>query len=190
MPEALPVEPDELGPRVLAIVGPTAIGKTGVAEEIAVRLGTELVSADSMQVYRRMDIGTAKPPVAERRVPYWCLDLVEPGSPFSAALYQIEARTAIEDIADRGMLPMMVGGTGLYLRAALDRMDFPRGERRDSPKREGFEEYAATHGNEALYALLVERDPVSAAVVHRNNTRRVIRALEMLDVGVSYADQR
>ena len=175
--------------RVIAIVGPTAVGKTALAEELSVRLGGEIVSADSMQVYRGMDIGTAKPPATERRVPYWCIDLAEPGEPFSAALFQRAAREAIGDIVGRGKLPVIAGGTGLYVRAAVDPMEFPSGNQTGAP-RAAFEAYAAEHGPEALYALLEERDPESAAVIHRNNTRRVVRALEMVDDGISYALQR
>jgi tRNA dimethylallyltransferase len=175
--------------RVLAVVGPTAVGKTALAEELAVRLGGEIVSADSMQVYRGMNVGTAKPPLAERRVAYHCLDLVDPGEPFSAALFQSAARAAIADIAGRGRLPILAGGTGLYLRAALDTMEFPAGEQRGNPVRAAYEAFATEHGAEALHTLLAERDPDSAAVLHPNNVRRVVRALEMADEGVSYAHQ-
>ena len=180
---------DSLPTRVLAVVGPTAVGKTSLAEEFAVRLGGEIVSADSMQIYRGMDIGTAKPPLSERRAPYHCLDLVEPGSAFSAALYQRVARAAIDGIARRGCLPVVAGGTGLYVRAALDRMEFPRGEQAENPVRERYELFAAENGPGALHQLLAQRDPASAALLHPNNTRRVIRALEMADEGVSYAQQ-
>jgi tRNA dimethylallyltransferase len=166
------------------------VGKTALAEELAVRLGGEIVSADSMQVYRGMDIGTAKPHADARRVPHWCLDLVEPGQPFSAAIFQRAARSAIADISGRGKLPVVAGGTGLYVRAALDPMDFPAGEQSNNPVRAGYEALAEANGPEALYALLLERDPESAAVIHQNNTRRVVRALEMLDDGVVYAVQR
>ena len=175
--------------RVLAVVGPTASGKTALAEELAVRLGGEVVSADSMQVYRGMDIGTAKPPMGERRVAHWCLDLAEPGSPFSAALYQREARAAIADIRARGTLPIVAGGTGLYVRAALDPMEFPAGRQTGNESRDRYEAFAAEYSPQALHALLAERDPESAAMVHPNNVRRVVRALEMLDDGVSYAQQ-
>lgn len=175
--------------RVLAVVGPTAVGKTALAEELAVRLGGEIVSADSMQVYRRMDVGTAKPPIAERRVRYHGLDLADPGEPFSAALFQRASRAAIDDITSRGMLPVVAGGTGLYVRAALDAMDFPAGEQAENPVRARYEAYAAAHGGAALHALLAERDPDSAAAIHPNNVRRVVRALEMADEGVSYAEQ-
>jgi tRNA dimethylallyltransferase len=176
--------------RVLAIVGPTGVGKTAVAEEVALRLGSEIVSADSMQIYRGMDIGTAKPPLDARRVPYWGLDIVNPGTPYSAALYQQAAREAIEDISARSMTPIVAGGTGLYVRAALDDLSFPAGEQKDNAVRRYYEEYAQANGAPALYELLVDRDPDSAAVIHQNNTRRVVRALEMLDGGLPYVEQR
>ena len=175
--------------RILAVVGPTASGKTALAEELAVRLHGEVVSADSMQVYRGMDIGTAKPPVSERRVAHWCLDLAQPGEPFSAALYQREARGAIADISARGALPIIAGGTGLYVRAALDPMEFPAGEQTGNASRARYAAFAAEYSPQALYALLAERDPESAKMVHPNNVRRVVRALEMLDEGVIYAQQ-
>jgi tRNA dimethylallyltransferase len=175
--------------RVIAVVGPTASGKTALAEGLAMRLDGEVVSADSMQIYRGMDIGTAKAAQARRRVPHWCLDLVEPGQPFSAALYQREARQAIADIDARSKVPIVAGGTGLYVRAALDDMEFPAGEQDANPARERYEALAAEKGAEALHALLASRDPESAAAIHPNNVRRVVRALEMCDEGVSYARQ-
>jgi len=181
--------PDSCRPHVLAVVGPTAVGKTAIAEELALRLGGEIVSADSMQIYRGMDIGTAKPPLEERRVPYHGLDLVEPGQPFSAALFQRYARDAIEAISSRNRIPVIAGGTGLYVRAALDRMEFPAGEQADNQRRDEYERYAADNGPDALHALLAVRDPDSAAAIHPHNSRRVVRALEMADQGVSYAQQ-
>jgi tRNA dimethylallyltransferase len=175
---------------VIAIVGSTGVGKTAVAEELAALIEGEIVSADSMQVYRGMDIGTAKHPSASWRVPHHCLDLVDPGTPYSAALYQVDARRAIDDIALRGRVPVLVGGTGLYVRAALDEMHFPAGHEA-SPTRASLQSELERHGPESLYALLVERDPNAAALIHRNNTRRVIRALETLeDSGVSYAETK
>jgi tRNA dimethylallyltransferase len=174
---------------VVAIVGPTGVGKSAVGEEVAVRLRGEIVSADSMQVYRGMDVGTAKRPPDSRRVPHWCLDLVDPGVAYSAALYQVAARSAIDGILARGAVPVVVGGSGLYVRAALDDMVFPSGQR-TSPTRERLEQMAARLGPEGLHAYLAERDPKAAALIHRNNTRRVLRALEMLEGdSVSYADQ-
>lgn len=177
------------GVRVLAVVGPTAVGKTALAEDLAVRLGGEVVSADSMQVYRGMDVGTAKPAPGERRVTHHCLDLVDPGEPFSAALYQVAARTAIADIAARGLLPVVAGGTGLYVRAVLDDWRFPPGEQAENRVRAGYEAMATEKGGAALHAMLAERDPGSAVLIHPNNVRRVVRALEMLDAGESYARQ-
>lgn len=174
--------------RVIAVVGPTAVGKSAVAEEMAVRIGGELVSADSMQVYRGMDVGTAKPPRSARRVPHHCLDLADPQDPFSAALYQRAARSAIDRIAGGGAVPMLVGGTGLYVRAALDDWDFPPGAR-ISPEREAILALGAKLGPEGLHALLAERDPEAAALIHPHNVRRVVRALEMAAEGSSYAEQ-
>lgn len=153
------------------------------------RLDGEIVSADSMQIYRGMDIGTAKPTPSARSVRHWCVDLMEPGQPFSAALYQREARHAIDDIDARGKVPIVAGGTGLYVRAALDNMEFPAGEQQANPARERYDALAAEKGAEALHALLASRDPESAAAIHPNNVRRVVRALEMHDEGVSYARQ-
>ena len=115
-------------PHPIAIVGPTGVGKSAVAEVVALRLGGEIVNADSMQVYRGMDIGTAKTPPADRLVPHHCLDLVDPGESYSAALYQRDARAAIAEILARGAVPVVVGGTGLYVRAAFDEFEFPSGE--------------------------------------------------------------
>jgi tRNA dimethylallyltransferase len=175
---------------VIAVVGPTGVGKTAAAEDLAVRLGGEIVSADSMQVYRGMDIGTAKHPRDSWKVPHHCVDQVDPGTPYSAALYQRDARARIDDVAARGKVPVLVGGTGLYVRAALDEMRFPAGHAA-SQTRSALQSELDAHGPEALYALLVERDPDAAALIHRNNTRRVLRALETLeDAGVSYADTK
>lgn len=175
-------------PRVIAIVGPTAVGKSAVAEALALAHAGEIVSADSMQIYRGMDIGTAKQPVSKRAVPYHCVDLVEPGTPYSAALFQRDARAAIADIAGRERVPVLAGGTGLYVRAALDDLEFPSGER-TSGAREELEAELRVLGPDGLHALLEQTDPAAAALIHPHNTRRVVRALEMQRVdGVSYAD--
>jgi tRNA dimethylallyltransferase len=133
-------------------------------------------------------VGTAKPRPADPRVPYHCLDLVEPGEPYSAALFQQDARAAIAGIAGRGAWPVLAGGTGLYVRAALDDMTFPPGEL-DSATRARYEALADGLGAQGLHDLLAQRDPASAELVHPNNVRRVVRALEMLDQGSSYAEQ-
>ena len=175
--------------RVLAVVGPTCSGKTALAEELALRLGGEVVSADSMQVYRGMDIGTAKLPPDRRRVPHHCLDLVDPGTPYSVALYQRDARAAIDGVLSRGLLPVVAGGSGLYVRAAIDDMRFPPGDAA-SPARVRYEKILREQGGVALHELLITLDPDSAALIHPGNARRVVRALEMLEEdGPTYAEQ-
>jgi tRNA dimethylallyltransferase len=172
---------------VVAVVGPTASGKTVLAEGLARTLGGEIVSADSMQVYRGMDVGTCKPP-EPRSVTYHCLDLIEPGEPYSAARFQADARCAIQDIHDRERLPIVAGGTGLYLRAALDDWEIPQGHGGTDVRR-GLELELREIGPAAMHARLTRVDPGAARVIHPNNSRRVIRALEMTASGVSYADQ-
>lgn len=142
-----------------------------------------------MQIYRGMDIGTAKMMPEECSAPLRLVDIVNPGVAYSAALYQSDARAYVERLLGEQRLPVFCGGTGLYLKAALDEMDFPSGELEDE-RRAGYQELAERIGEEALHALLAERDPESAAVIHPHNVRRVIRALEMHDDGVSYAEQK
>lgn len=173
----------------IAIVGPTAVGKSDVADRLAARLSSEVLSCDAMQIYRGMDIGTAKMMPEECSAPLRLVDIVDPGVAYSAALYQSDARAHIERLHGEHRFPVFCGGTGLYLKAALDEMDFPSGELEDE-RRAGYQELAERIGEEALHALLAERDPESAAVIHPHNVRRVIRALEMHDDGVSYAQQK
>ncbi|MDO4436706.1 MAG: tRNA (adenosine(37)-N6)-dimethylallyltransferase MiaA [Coriobacteriaceae bacterium] len=173
---------------IIAITGPTAVGKSAVADELAHRLGTEVLSADAMQVYRGMDIGTAKTPAAERLVPLRLIDLVDVDEPYSAALYQRDARSEINRLQKQGKVPVFCGGTGLYLRAALDDMVFPKGEVSDE-RRSQYNQMAADLGAEELHRLLAERDAKSAELIHPHNVKRVIRALEMCDEGSSYAEQ-
>ncbi len=175
--------------RVISVVGPTACGKSALADEVCLRLGGEVVSADSMQVYRGMDIGTAKTPAGERRVPLHCIDLVDIGQAYSAALFARDAHACIDGLLARDAVPVVCGGTGLYVRAALEEMDFPAGEQQDNETRARYEELAAQMGNDAFHALLAERDPDSAALIHPNNTRRVVRAFELLEQGSSYASE-
>lgn len=175
--------------RVIAIVGPTAIGKSAVADLLAHQLGTSVISADSMQVYRDMDIGTAKMAPGECLAPLLMVDVADFSVPYSAALYQSAARNLIDEMLEEGKTAILCGGTGLYVRAALDEMRFPAGEA-GSSVRDAYEAYAREHGEEALYRLLQDRDPRSAAVIHPHNVRRVLRALEMCDEGTSYADQK
>ena len=165
--------------RLLAIVGPTAAGKTEVSVEVALRVGGEIVSADSMQVYRGMDIGTAKPTPQERRgVPHHLIDLFAPDHPFSVAEFQSLARRAIEDIAGRGRLPMLVGGTGLYVQAVTEDFRFrpPEG---DAELRRNLVALAEVEGPEALHGRLQQVDPAAAERIHPHDRRRVVRALEV-----------
>lgn len=173
---------------VIGIVGPTASGKTALADRIAHNLASEIITADSMQVYRGMDTGTAKPSAQERSVTHHCLDLVDPGTPYSAALFQSDARTIIDDLLDSGKIPVLCGGTGLYIRAALDDMQFPSGEL-SSDSRFEMERLAEQIGPQAMHDKLDVVDPDSAALIHPNNVRRTIRALEIAAQGGSYAQQ-
>ena len=175
---------------VICVVGPTASGKTDVAQLLAQNLGGEVVSADSMQIYRGMDIGTGKLPEEERLVPHFGFDLVNPGEPYSAAVYQQYARECFSDIDYRGKRALLVGGTGLYVRAAIDAYDFPKGEQVDNPVREKWTAYYEENGADELWERLRERDPESASVIHPNNVRRVIRAFELLEEGTTYATQK
>ena len=168
------------GIRVLAVVGPTATGKSDLAVALAQRLDGEIVNADSMQLYRGMDIGTAKLPPDERGgVPHHLLDVWPLAKSAAVAEYQTRARAAIADIHGRGRLPILVGGSGLYLRGALDDLDFP-GE--NAAIRAGL--YAALDevGPEALHARLAEVDPVAAAAILPTNGRRIARALEVIEL--------
>ena len=171
---------------VVCIVGPTASGKSALAELVALELDSAVVSVDAMQVYRGMDVGTAKTPVGERRCPLLMVDVANPTESYSVRLFQRDARAVVDGLLAEGRVPVLAGGTGLYLNAVIDEMDFPAGERDAAPRR-AYEALARERGPEGLHALLAERDPESAALIHPNNVRRVVRALEMLDEGVSYA---
>lgn len=175
--------------KVVCIQGATASGKSELAERVAVILGGEIISADSMQIYRGMDIGTAKVPASERAVAYHCIDILDPGEPYSAALFQHDARFAIEDIRSRGRLPIICGGTGFYVRAALDDMDFAPGDA-ENPVRLKYMHMFEELDSDGLHELLRQRDPESAALIHSHNVRRVIRAFEMLEEGESYAERK
>ncbi len=173
--------PGESPVRVLALVGPTATGKTALAIGLAQHLGGEVVNADSRQVFRYMDIGTAKPTPAERAaVPHHVLDLVEPDEPFTLADYLDRARAAVSDIAARGRLPIVVGGTGLYVRALARGFDVPRVPP-DEALRAELETLAAAGGPPALLARLRRSDPAAAAAVDPRNPRRLMRAIEVAE---------
>ena len=172
--------------KVICIVGPTASGKSALADLVALELGSPVISVDAMQVYRGMDVGTAKTPASERRVPLLMVDVVDPSEDYSVRLFRDDARRCVDEVLASGRVPVLCGGTGLYLNAVIDEMEFPSGERGDE-RRERYERLATELGAEGLHALLAERDAESAEIIHPHNVRRVVRALEMLDEGSSYA---
>ena len=171
---------------VACVVGPTASGKSELADLLAERLGSAVVSIDAMQVYRGMDVGTAKTPPSERRAPLLMVDVADPTESYSVRLFRDAARGHVDRLLSQGLVPVLCGGTGLYLNAVIDEMEFPSGERGDE-RRGRYERIAEERGPQALHDLLASRDPESAELIHPNNVRRVVRALEMLDEGVSYA---
>lgn len=167
-------------PPVVAIVGPTAVGKSDLALALARRLSAEVVNADAFQLYRGMDIGTAKVPPAERvDVPHHQLDVLDIHQDASVATYQREARAAFDGIRRRGRHRVLVGGSGLYVRAALDRLDIPP---TDPAVRATLESELARGGLEPLRDRLALADPAAAAVIHPANARRIVRALEVIEL--------
>ena len=165
-------------PPVVAVVGPTAAGKTELSLDLAERLGGEIVNTDAMQVYRGMDIGTAKLAPAERRgIPHHLLDLLDVTQTASVAEFQTMARSVVDDCRSRGVVPVFVGGSALYTRAVLDRFEFPG---TDPELRHALEEDLDHVGAEALHERLRELDAETAAKVPPSNTRRVVRALEVI----------
>ena len=164
---------------IVAVVGPTATGKSDVAVQIALRHDGEIVSADSRHIYRGMDIGTAKPPREHlAAIRHHMVDIVEPDEPYSVALYLRQARRSIADILERGKLPIVAGGSGQYVWGLLEGWQIP--DAPPSPALRGeLEARAASEGDEALYRELAESDPEAAKRIHPHNVRRVIRALEL-----------
>jgi tRNA dimethylallyltransferase len=166
--------------RVIAVLGPTAAGKSELALRLAEDVGGEIINADSMQLYAGMDIGTAKLSVAERRgVPHHLLDVWDIGYPASVAEYQRLARAAIAGVSGRGRVPILVGGSGLYLRAALDELNFPG---TDPAVRDRLEQELARTGPGPLHARLAGLDPAAARGILPSNGRRIVRALEVIEV--------
>jgi len=167
-------------PPVVAVVGATASGKSALALDLAERLGGEIVNTDSMQVYRGMDVGTAKLPIHERRgIPHHLLDLLEVAEPATVAQFQAWARPVIEDCHGRGVTPVLVGGSALYVRAVIDEFEFPG---TDPGVRARLEGELAEVGAEAMYARLVAVDPDAAGRMLPQNGRRVVRALEVIEL--------
>lgn len=166
-------------PPLVAIVGPTAVGKTAISIQLAQQFDGEIVSADSRQIYRGLDIGTAKATLAQRQAaPHHLLDVVAPDEIFTLAEYQRAAYAAIAAIHSRGHLPLLVGGSGLYVRAVLEGLTIPEAPP-DEILRAELEEFAATEGAVALHARLQAIDPVAAARIDPRNVRRTVRALEV-----------
>jgi len=164
---------------LVVMVGPTAVGKTEIGVKVAKKVSGEVISGDSMQVYKYMDIGTAKPSIEEMDgIPHHMIDEILPEEDFSVAAFQEKVAKLIIQIAKKDMLPIIVGGTGLYIRSVIDHYDFsPPGQ--DLEKRRKLYEISEKQGNEPLFKELTIKDPVSAGRIHPNDTKRLIRALEV-----------
>jgi tRNA dimethylallyltransferase len=167
-------------PRLIVVAGPTATGKSELALALAAETDGEVVNGDALQLYRGMDIGTAKLPAAERRgVPHHLLDVLDVTETATVAAYQRRARDAVEDILARGRTPILVGGTGLYLQSVVDELEFPA---TDPVVRRRWEDELAVVGDEALHRRLAVLDPPAAARIEPRNGRRVVRALEVIEL--------
>lgn len=174
----MPAHPDP--PRPVAVVGPTATGKSELAVALALELDGEVVNADAMQLYRGMDIGTAKMPTSERRgVAHHLLDVLDVTETASVAAYQRHARGAVEEILERGRRPILVGGSGLYVQAVVDDLRFPG---TDPDVRARWERELTEHGAATLHRTLAERDPRAAENILPSNGRRIVRALEVIEI--------
>ena len=168
---------------LIAVVGPTASGKTALAIALAKELGGEIVSADSMQIYRGMDIATAKPtPEEMAEVPHHLIGFWPPEKPFSVAQYAVLAREKIDDILRRGRVPVLCGGTGLYIKAIVDHIQYEEETGEDAALRERLRRQAQDEGNLAVWRQLQAMDPQTAERIHPNNLGRVIRAIEVMQV--------
>lgn len=162
---------------LIILTGPTAVGKTALSIELAKAVNGEMISADSMQVYRTLDIGTAKiRPEEMQGIPHYLIDVLEPTEDFNVFRFQQMAKAALEEIYAKGKIPIVVGGTGFYIQALLYDITFEETE--ESPYRKELEQYAEKNGAHALHERLKEIDPVSYQEIHENNVKRVIRALE------------
>ena len=165
--------------KVLAVVGPTAVGKSALAVRLAKKYNGEIISCDSMQIYRGMDIGTAKVTEEEKEgIPHHLIDILDPWEQFSCADYALLAKKTVDDIISRGKTPVFCGGTGLYLDSVLEISSFGEAYA-DEEYRHSLEEFARKNGPAALHKALREIDPESADAIHCNNVKRVIRALEI-----------
>ncbi len=176
--------------RILVVAGPTASGKTAFAVQLAQHFGGEVVSADSIQIYKELNIASAKPTKEEMQgIPHHMLDFVSPFDRFSVAEYVKQTKVCIDDILDRGRLPIIAGGTGLYISSLVDNIEFAEGEM-DTAVRDRLWQEAETRGIKALYERLVAIDPKAAVNIHPNNQKRVIRALEIFETtGLTLTEQ-
>ena len=166
---------------MVILTGPTAVGKSALSIALAKALDTGIISADSMQVYKHMDIGSAKiTPEEMQGVPHALIDVYEPDEPFHVVQFQHDAQTALEQLWDKGKLPLIVGGTGFYIQALLYDVDFSE-EDADLKLRQKYAQLAQSEGAEALHAQLAQVDPQAAGQIHANNIKRVIRALEFYE---------
>ncbi|MCX5779485.1 MAG: tRNA (adenosine(37)-N6)-dimethylallyltransferase MiaA, partial [Firmicutes bacterium] len=177
--------------KLAAIVGPTAVGKTELSIGLAQKFGGEIISCDSMQVYRGLDLGTAKATPAERKlIPHHLIDIVEPNEDFTVADYQKRAQTTIKDISRRGRLPILVGGTGLYYQAVVDNYDFFPMESR-AAVRQKWEQVHAERGLAHLYARVLDIDKEYALKIGQHDKKRIIRALEVYDLtGLPFSESQ
>ena len=176
-------------PVILVVAGPTAVGKTAFAIELAKRFNGEIVSCDSMQLYKYMDIGSAKPNAQERQMAvHHLVDCIDPRDDFSVADYQKMALETIDDITSRGKLPVIAGGTGLYLNSILYDMDFADAPKDDEYRME-LKKIAESENPQILHEMLEEKDPYAAELIHPNNHKKIIRALERLNTGEEHIHQ-
>lgn len=163
---------------LIILTGPTAAGKTELSIRLAKAVGGEIISADSMQVYKGMDIGTAKiRPEETEEIPHYLIDVLKPDEPFNVVLFQKLAKAAMEKIYQKGKIPILVGGTGFYIQSVLYDIDFDENDS-DTAYRKQLEELAQRQGNACLHEMLKAVDPKSAEAIHQNNVKKVIRALE------------
>lgn len=168
--------------KIVVIVGPTAVGKTYASVELAKKLNTEIVSADSMQIYKYMDIGTAKITASETSgISHHMIDIIEPDEVYSVSDFKIKAEEIIDNLLLNGKIPIITGGSGLYVNSLIYDLDF--GNAKSNEKiREYYTYYHKAHGEDKLYEKLQQIDPVAAEKIHKNNVKRVIRALEFYDI--------
>lgn len=169
--------------KVIILTGPTAVGKTELSIKLAKEIGGEIISADSMQVYRNMDIGSAKISNEEMDgVKHHLLDILDPSEEFNVVIFQKAAKAAMEDIFSRGKIPIFTGGTGFYIQAVIYDIDFTENNDDDNSIRQHYEKIAREEGSAYLHHLLQEKDAEAARQIHENNSKRIIRALEYFDL--------